>query len=73
VLLVEGASEKALFNCLLATEWHDLTVNRLCVVDVFGKYNIHRFMALLEAFGIPHGVILDGDDGKEHHGAIKMI
>jgi hypothetical protein len=30
-------------------------------------------MALLEAFGIPHGVILDGDDGKEHHGAIKMI
>lgn len=73
VLLVEGATEKALFNYLLATKWHDLTKHRICIVDVFGKFNFHRFMALFDTYGIPHGVLLDDDDENEHHSAINEL
>lgn len=73
VLLVEGASERALFNYLLANEWHDLTPHRVCVVDALGKFNLHRYMALLAAYGIPHGVMLDDDNGKDLHGAVNDL
>jgi len=73
VLLVEGATERALFNYLLANEWHDLTPHRVCVVDALGKFNLHRYMALLAAYGIPHGVMLDDDDGKDLHGAVNDL
>lgn len=73
VLLVEGASERALFNYLLADDWHDLCQHRICVVDVLGKYNFHRFMALLKAFQIPYGAILDDDNNNEHHQAINDL
>lgn len=73
VLLVEGATERALFNYLLANDWHDLTPHRVCVVDALGKFNLHRYMALLSAYGIPHGVMLDDDDGKDLHGAVNDL
>lgn len=73
VLLVEGATERGLFNYLLGNDWHDLTPHRICVVDVLGKFNFHRYMALLEAYGIPHGVMLDDDHGKEHQGAVNDL
>jgi putative ATP-dependent endonuclease of OLD family len=73
VLLVEGATERALFNYLLANEWHDLTQHRVCVVDALGKFNLHRYMALLSAYGIPHGVMLDDDNGKDLHGAVNDL
>lgn len=73
VLLVEGATERALFNYLLANEWHDLTPHRVCVVDALGKFNLHRYMALLSAYGIPHGVMLDDDNGKDLHGAVNDL
>lgn len=77
VLLVEGASERALFNYLLANNWHDLTSHKVCVIDVLGKYNFHRYLALLEAFGIPHGVMLDDDNNAgahvEFHGAVNDL
>ena len=73
VLLVEGATEKALFNFLLANDWHDLTEHRVYVVDILGKFNFHRFMALLEAFGIPHGIIMDNDNDKDEHHAINEM
>jgi putative ATP-dependent endonuclease of OLD family len=71
VLLVEGATEKALFNWLLARDWHDLTRHRIVIVDVLGKYNFHRYMALLDRFGIPYGLILDDDGDKKHHKAVN--
>src|SRR5690606_23719578 len=43
VLLVEGATEKALFGWLLARDWHELTRYRIAVVDVMGKFNFHRY------------------------------
>ena len=73
VLLVEGATERALFNYLLANDWHDLMPHRIYVIDVLGKFNFHRYMALLSAYGIPHSVMLDDDDGREHHGAINDL
>lgn len=73
VLLVEGATERGLFNYLLANDWHDLSAQHICLVDVLGKYNFHRYMGLLEAYGIPHGVMLDDDNGKEHQGAVNDL
>lgn len=73
VLLVEGATERGLFNYLLANDWHDLSAQRICLVDVLGKYNFHRYMGLLEAYGIPHGVMLDDDHDKEHQGAVNDL
>lgn len=74
-MLVEGATERALFNYLLTcnAEWRELSRQQICIVDVLGKYNFHRFMALLEAYGIPHGVILDDDNEQNYHAAINDL
>lgn len=73
VLLVEGATEKALFGWLLARDWHVLTRYRIAVVDVMGKFNFHRYTALLEQFGIPYGLMLDDDQDKQHHKAVNEM
>lgn len=73
VLLVEGATERALFGWLLARDWHGLTRHRIAVVDVMGKYNFHRYIALLEAFGIPYGLMLDDDNDKQHHKVVNEM
>ena len=73
VLLVEGPSEKALFNYLLANEWHDLNRERILVVDALGKYNFHRFISLFEAYGIRHGIMMDKDNNKNHHAVVNQL
>ena len=73
VLLVEGATEKALFGWLLARDWHELTRHRIAVVDVMGKFNFHRYTTLLEQFGIPYGLMLDDDQDKQHHKAVNEM
>lgn len=73
VLLVEGATEKALFSWLLARDWHELTRHRIAVIDVMGKFNFHRYTALLEQFGIPYGLMLDDDQDKLHHKAVNEM
>lgn len=73
VLLVEGATEKALFCWLLSRDWHELTRYRIAVVDVMGKFNFHRYTALLEQFGIPYGLMLDDDQDKDHHKAVNEM
>jgi energy-coupling factor transporter ATP-binding protein EcfA2 len=73
VLLVEGATEKALFGWLLARDWHELTRHRVAIVDVMGKYNFHRYIALLEKFGIAYGLMLDDDQEKQHHRAVNEM
>lgn len=71
VLLVEGATERALFNYLLNNQWNDLIENKICIINVLGKYNFHRFMTLLEVYGIQHGVMLDDDKDNDHHEAVN--
>lgn len=73
VLLVEGATEKALFTWLLARDWHELSRHRVAIVDVMGKYNLHRYIALLEGYGIPYGLMLDDDQNKDHHTVVNEM
>lgn len=75
VLLVEGPTEKALFNWLLANnpDWYAFTKYRIAIIDVIGKFNFHRYMTLLDIFGIPYGLILDDDSNKHHHKAINEM
>jgi len=73
VLLVEGATEKALFNYLLANDWYNLKNERVLVVDALGKYNFHRFLALFEAFGIYHGIMFDNDSEINEHYVINRF
>jgi predicted ATP-dependent endonuclease of OLD family len=71
VILVEGATEKVFLNYQLARDWESLREHKICVVDVNGKYNFHRYMKLLEAYGINHIVICDGDSNRKIHKAIN--
>lgn len=73
VLLVEGATERALFSYLLAGDWQDLAAERICIVDVLGKFNFHRYAALLDAYGIAYGVMLDDDDDQDFHQAVNEL
>lgn len=75
VVLVEGATERALLGWLLAKDedWHELNRHRIAVVDVMGKYNFHRYIALLESFRIPYGMILDDDNEKQHHKVLNEM
>src|SRR5690606_6806115 len=73
VLLVEGATEKALFAWLFARDWHDLSRHRVAIVDAMGKYNLHRYIALLEGFGIPYGLMRDDDQDKDDHEVVNEM
>lgn len=64
VILVEGPSETALYSYLTSRGLLARPFPGLVVVDCLGKYNMHRFMALLSAFGVDHSVMYDGDLGK---------
>ena len=73
VIICEGVSEKALFNYMLQNKWSDLRTNSIFVLDALGKYNFPRYLLLLEAFGVRHGVLLDADANKNEHQAINDL
>ncbi len=73
VLLVEGPTEVAIINRLIDDGKIASEEVGLCVVDCFGKYNVHRFMKLLTAMGISHSVIYDDDDNKTIHKDINKL
>jgi predicted ATP-dependent endonuclease of OLD family len=64
VLLVEGPTETALINYLEDSGYLTWRHEGLFVLDTMGKYNIHRFMNLFGALGIPHYVLYDQDNGR---------
>lgn len=61
VLIVEGATEVALINHLIDIGEIKASLSGLHVIDAIGKFNIHRFMKLLECLGIEHSVLHDAD------------
>lgn len=63
VILVEGPSESALYSYLITRRHLKPPTRGLTVVDCLGKYNLHRFIALLSNFGVDHSVLYDGDNG----------
>lgn len=67
VLLVEGATETALFSQLLDDGKLRLPPGTV-VIDCCGKFNFHRFMALLARFGIPFAIVYDDDSLKKEAG-----
>ena len=73
VIICEGASEKALFNYLLEGAWNELREESIFILEALGKFNFPRYQLLLDAFGINHGVLIDGDDNKNEHLAINDL
>jgi predicted ATP-dependent endonuclease of OLD family len=68
VLLVEGPTEQALINYLLRSGELDATPDSCFVMDCGGKYNFHRFMALLGSLKIYHSVLFDRDEDRVRRG-----
>lgn len=66
VLLCEGASEKVFFDYIADDDWKFLRDGRVYVLDCLGKFNIHRFVGLLSALGLPHSIIFDGDNNRRN-------
>lgn len=64
VLLVEGATETALFRYLYDKKMISHPPGGVFFFDTLGKYNIHRFMNLLGELKIQHSILYDGDNGK---------
>lgn len=73
VLIVEGPSEQAFINKLIGDGRINRPADGLYVLDSIGKFNIHRFMNLLSALGIPHSVIHDDDQNKDEHGEVNQL
>lgn len=74
VLLVEGPTESALIERMLDDGSIKAPSHGVYILDCLGKYNIHRFMALLEKYAIPHSVLYDRDDGKgSHHTEVNNL
>ena len=67
VLICEGASEKAFIDYLNNTIWSDFKEKHIYCLDALGKYNIHRYITLLNKFGLSHSVLMDFDEGKNQH------
>lgn len=63
VLLVEGATERVLFDYLLRSPWSNLLdqLGNFAVLECGGKYNVPRYMTLMREFGIPFGIMIDDD------------
>ncbi len=66
VFLVEGPTEKVLFEYLLSDVWADQLqeLGNFAILDCSGKFNIPRFMQLMHAFGIKFGIMIDDDNGR---------
>jgi len=75
VILVEGQTEKVLFNWLI-NDYAALSPSqrgKCFVADCGGKFNIDKFMMLLGQFEIPHLVVHDKDnENKETHRKVNM-
>lgn len=61
VLLVEGATELNLIKYIFLNNNIEIPKNGITVIDTMGKYNMHRFMSLLESYSIKHAVLVDKD------------
>jgi hypothetical protein len=72
VILVEGPSETALYSYLTTRGLMEPPIRGLAVIDCMGKYNIHRFVTIMGAFGIDHSVLYDGDNGRAQDAQVTV-
>ena len=73
VLLVEGPTEVVFINYLIARGVIKLPKGGLFILDCFGKYNIHRFMNLLDGLKIKHSIMYDADKGEKNKKLANFI
>jgi predicted ATP-dependent endonuclease of OLD family len=75
ILLVEGATEKGLFNYLIDKGFVKVPSGGVFILDSMGKQNMPKFMKLFEGFKILHSVIFDRDkdsgDNKQWNNLIE--
>lgn len=64
VLLVEGATEQVLLNHLINRGEMQIPLGGIYILDCMGKWNMHRFMNLLDALNISYSLLLDADQGE---------
>lgn len=67
VLLVEGSTERVLFDYLLSEKWSDMLseLGNFAVLQCGGKFNVPRYMELMRTFGIGFGIMIDDDRPKK--------
>jgi len=65
IVICEGATEKIFLDFLINTKWQELKTKNVYLLDAMGKFNFHRYMNLLNKFGITHSLIMDGDNDKD--------
>jgi predicted ATP-dependent endonuclease of OLD family len=73
VLIVEGLSERILINHLIKEGMIQTPRGGVYILDCASKYNIHRFMNLLNELGIPHSVLHDQDRGRFQNEINQLI
>jgi putative ATP-dependent endonuclease of OLD family len=73
VMLVEGCTERVVFNYLVDTNQIEVPRGGLFILDCLGKFNVHRFMNILGPYHIPHSILIDGDDGKGIHPKVQEL
>jgi predicted ATP-dependent endonuclease of OLD family len=71
VVICEGASEKLLLDYLVDTRWSDLRERHVYFVNAGGKFDIHRYISLLDSLGVPHAVLMDGDDNQGYQQVVN--
>ena len=72
VLIVEGPSEKNLFNYIIR-ESKELNTHSVYIFESLGKYNIHRFMKIFDCYGICHSVLYDKDKKSAKNEAVDKL
>jgi hypothetical protein len=73
VLLVEGATEQAFISKLIDDGKIESPPSGVHVLDSMGKFNIHRFMNLLQQLGVSHSVLNDDDDREPMHESVNEL
>ena len=73
VLLVEGPTERILVDYLIREGYVKVPKGGVFVLDCLSKFNIHRFMNLLDALRIPHVVLYDQDGNTRFHRQINDL
>lgn len=67
VFICEGLADKVFFDLILDEKCSAFRDKHVYVLESGSKFNIHRYMALLNKLNIAHSVILDGDDNRYYH------
>lgn len=73
VLLVEGPTERMLFDYLFDNGIIEMPKGGVFVLDCLGKFNVHRFMNILGPLKVLHSVLFDADGGKSPHDKIRKL